>query len=172
MDWSLLRDDKIAKTGSMKKKKPSDDPDVKIVCRNRRARHDYAIEDTMEVGIVLVGTEVKSIRRGNVSLSDSYATIIDGEIFLVGAHIASYEMASHFNHEPKRQRKLLLHKRVINRLGIKIRERGYTLVPVELYFRKGRAKILLGLAKGRRQYDHRDAIRKKAERRELRDSNR
>ncbi len=154
----------------MKKKKPPVDPDVKMICRNRRARHDYHIESTMEAGLVLTGTEVKSLRQGKVSLSDSYATVIEGEIFLVGAHIAAYEMASHFNHDPKRQRKLLMHKREIGRLAIKIRERGFTLVPLEMYFRRGNAKVLLGLAKGRKQYDHRDTIRKKQERRELRET--
>jgi SsrA-binding protein len=104
-------------------------------------------------------------------LADSYAAVVDGEVFLIGVHIAGYEMASHFNHEPRRRRKLLLHKRVIDRLGQKTRERGYTLVPLEIYFRRGRAKVLLGLAKGRRQYDHRDEIRAEQERRELRGGN-
>jgi SsrA-binding protein len=139
-----------------------------VVCRNRRARHDYHVEDTIEAGLVLGGTEVKSLRQGRADLKDSYATFRDGEMFLVGMHIAAYERASHFNHEPTRERKLLLHKRALVRLGIKLKERGYTLVPLEVYFTRGWAKVLLGLAKGRKQYDHRDAIRAKEQRREMR----
>jgi SsrA-binding protein len=142
--------------------------DKTVVCRNRRARRDYHIEDTVEAGLVLEGTEVKSLRQGKADLKDAYAVNRDGEMFLVGSHIAAYDRASHFNHEPIRERKLLLHKRAIVKLGVKIRERGYTLVPLEIYFRGGWAKVLLGLAKGRRQYDHREAIRAKQERREMR----
>jgi SsrA-binding protein len=141
---------------------------LRVVCRNRRARRDYHIEDTVEAGLVLEGTEVKSLRQGQADLKDSYAAFRAGEMFLIGAHIAAYERASHFNHDPRRERKLLLRKRAITKLGIKIRERGYTLVPLEIYFKDGWAKVLLGLAKGRRQYDHRDAIRAKEERREMR----
>jgi len=142
--------------------------DKTVVCRNRRARRDYRIEDTLEAGLVLEGTEVKSLRQGKADLKDSYAVTRDGEMFLVGSHIAAYDRATHFNHEPTRERKLLLHKRAIVKLGVKIRERGYTLVPLEIYFKDGWAKVLLGLAKGRRQYDHREAIRAKEDRRELR----
>ncbi len=124
----------------------------------------------MEAGLVLKGTEVKSLRDGRGDLADAYATVQNGELFLIGSHIAAYEKASHFNHDPRRQRKLLMHKRAIQKLSTKIRERGYTLVPLEIYFRKGLAKVLLGLAKGRKQYDNRDLIRKKEERREMRDS--
>jgi SsrA-binding protein len=104
------------------------------------------------------------LRQGKADLKDAYAVNRDGEMFLVGSHIAAYDRASHFNHEPIRERKLLLHKRAIVKLGVKIRERGYTLVPLEIYFRGGWAKVLLGLAKGRRQYDHREAIRTDEER--------
>lgn len=145
----------------------SQDPNIKVVCRNKRARRDYHIETTVEAGIALVGTEVKSLRMGRVDLSDSYAAYRDGELFLVSSHIAAYDKASHFNHEPKRDRKLLLHKRSIERMGTKIRERGYTLVPLEIYFKDGWAKVLLGLAKGRKQHDRRDEIQKKAHKREL-----
>ncbi len=161
---------KTLETNSMGKEKTKPDADKKIVCRNRRARRNYHIEDTMEAGLVLVGTEVKSLRQGRADLVDSYGAFQESELFLIGMHIAVYDKASHFNHEPRRPRKLLMHKRAIHRLGIKIRERGYTLVPLEVYFRGGWAKILLGLAKGRKQYDNRDAIRRKEERRELRDS--
>lgn len=144
----------------------------KVVCRNRRARHDYDIEDTFEAGLVLVGSEVKSLRAGAADLKDAYAVYREGELFLVSAHIGAYEKASRFNHETRRERKLLLHKRVIEKLGQRIRERGYTLVPIEIYFRKGYAKVLLGLAKGRKQYDHRQEIRAEGERREMREAQR
>ena len=156
--------------GRKQKKKSPTDPDVKIVCRNRRARRDYHIESTMEAGLVLIGTEVKSLRQGKADLADSYAAFKDGELFLTGAHITPYDKASHFNHDPLRPRKLLLHKHVIHRLGVKIRERGFTLVPLEIYFRRGIAKVLLGVAKGRKQYDNRQEIRREEERREMRDS--
>jgi SsrA-binding protein len=152
--------------------KPAGDPDVKVVCRNRRARRDYHIEATAEAGIVLLGTEVKSLRQGRADLVDSYGTFREGEIFLVGMHIAVYDKASHFNHDPRRTRKLLLGKREIRRIGVKIRERGYTLVPLEVYFRGGWAKVLVGLAKGRKQHDNRETIRRKEERRELREASR
>jgi SsrA-binding protein len=142
----------------------------KVVCRNRRARHDYEIEDTFEAGLVLVGTEVKSLRAGKADLKDSYATWRDGELFLVSAHIGAYEQAGRFNHEPRRDRKLLMQKRVIERLGVRIRERGYTLIPLEIYFKRGHAKVLLGLAKGRKKYDHRQEILAESERREMREA--
>jgi len=137
------------------------------VCRNRRARRDYKIEQTFEAGLVLEGSEVKSLRQGNADLKDSYGAWRDGEIYLVGMHIAIYDKASRFNHDPRRDRKLLLHRRAIQKLGTRIRERGYTLVPLEVYFSRGWAKVLLGLAKGRRQHDRRDAIRERDERRDL-----
>ncbi len=151
-------------------KQDKESPGKKTVCRNRRARHNYHVEDTMEAGLVLVGTEVKSLRQGRADLADSYAMFQEGELFLVGSHIAEYDKASHFNHNPRRPRKLLLHKRAIRRLGVKIRERGYTLVPLEIYFQEGWAKVLLGLAKGRKQYDNRETIRRKEERREMREA--
>jgi len=137
----------------------------RTVCRNRRARRDYDIQDTFEAGMVLVGTEVKSLRQGKADIKDSYATYRDGEIFLIGFHIAPYEKANHFNHEPRRDRKLLLEKRVIGKLGVRIKERGYTLVPLEVYFKNGWAKVLVGLARGKRQYDHRQEIRARDEKR-------
>jgi SsrA-binding protein len=142
----------------------------KVVCRNRRARHDYDIEDTFEAGIALVGSEVKSLRGGRADLKDAYATWRDGELFLVSAHIGAYEKASHFNHEPRRERKLLMHAQEIERLGVRIRERGYTLIPLEIYFKKGYAKVLLGLAKGRKKHDRRQEILAESERREMRDA--
>jgi SsrA-binding protein len=152
----------------MKGHKPSADPEVRVVCRNRRARRDYHIEDTLEAGLVLTGSEVKSLRQGHADLADGYGAYRDGEVYLVNVHIAAYEQAARFNHDPRRDRKLLLHKRAIIRLGVKMRERGYTLVPLEIHFRRGWAKVLLGLAKGKKQYDNREAIRKREDRRELR----
>ncbi len=133
----------------------------KLVCSNRRARHEYQLEETFEAGLVLVGSEVKSLREGGAHLKDAYARVIRGEIFLVKAHIAPYAMASRENHEPERERKLLLNRREIDRLRGKVRERGYTLVPLDIYFSKGRAKLTLALARAKRQYDKRQAIAKR-----------
>jgi len=140
----------------------------KIICSNRRARHDYHIEETLEAGLVLVGSEVKSLRAGKANLKDSYARIQEGEVFLVKAHISPYEQANLQNHEPERQRKLLLNHREIHRLRVKVRERGYTLVPLDMYFREGRAKLTLALARGKRRYDKREAIAKRETERRLR----
>ncbi|HUT79264.1 MAG TPA: SsrA-binding protein SmpB [Polyangia bacterium] len=142
----------------------------RTIATNRRARRDYEISATVEAGLVLVGTEVKSLRDGKADLKDAYALERGGELFLVGMHITPYGRASHFNHEPRRERKLLLHRREILRLGTRIRERGFTLIPLELYFSGARVKVLLGLARGRKQYDHREAIREREDRRELRAS--
>lgn len=142
----------------------------RVVCRNRRARHDYEIVETFEAGLVLAGTEVKSLRQGKADIKDAYGAFRDGEIFLVGFHISPYEKASHFNHEPRRERKLLMQGRVIQKLGVRIKERGYTLVPLEVYFKNGWAKVLLGLAKGKKQYDHRHDIRARDEKRVIRES--
>lgn len=140
---------------------------VKIIAQNRKARHDFFIEDTVEAGIALIGTEVKSLRQGRANLSDAYAEISGGEVLLQNAHIAQYEPASRFNHDPLRPRRLLLHKREIRKLQTKVAERGYTLVPLSLYFRDGRAKVDLALAKGRKAYDKREAIRDRDVRRDM-----
>lgn len=132
--------------------------DVRSIAENRKARHDYFIEETYEAGIALVGTEVKSLRAGRVNLRDGYASIERGEIFLENVHISPYEQGNRFNHEPLRKRKLLMHRDEILRLFGKVREKGYTLVPVRLYFKKGRAKVEIGLAKGKKAYDKRDDI--------------
>jgi SsrA-binding protein len=140
---------------------------VKIIAQNRKARHDYFIEDVVEAGIALIGTEVKSLRQGRASLSDAYAEVIGGEVFLQNAHIAQYEPASRFNHDPLRPRRLLLHKREIRKLASRVAERGYTLVPLSLYFRNGKAKVELALAKGRKTYNKREAIRERDIRRDM-----
>ena len=129
----------------------------RIVAQNRKARYNYFVEETLEAGLVLQGTEVRAMRAGHASLGDSYADIRGKEIFLVNAHIAGYQAASRFNHEPLRPRKLLLHRREIEQLRGKLQREGYTLIPLSLYFNeRGRAKIELGLARGRRQIDKRE----------------
>lgn len=140
---------------------------VKIVVQNRKARHEYFIEETIEAGIALIGTEVKSLRMGRASLQDSYAEVVGGEVFLRNAHIDQYEPASRFNHDPLRPRRLLLHKSEIRRLASKVAERGYTLVPLSIYFRDGKAKVDLALARGKKSYDKREAIRDRDVRREM-----
>lgn len=133
----------------------------KQIAENRKARHDYHIEETIEAGIALQGTEVKSLRLGRVNLRDSFARVQNGEVFLHGVHISPYEQGNRFNHDPLRVRKLLLHKREIRRLAAKVQEQGYTLVPTKLYFKNGKCKVELALAKGKKLYDKRDSIAKR-----------
>jgi SsrA-binding protein len=132
---------------------------IKRVAENRKARHDYFIDDTYEAGIVLVGTEVKSLREGRVNLRDSYVEVKGSahapELFLVGAHISPFEQGNIWNHEPLRTRKLLLHKHEIERIAQRVRERGYTVMPTKMYFKDGRAKIEIGMARGKKLYDKR-----------------
>ncbi len=139
----------------------------KVVAQNKKARHDYFIEQTIETGIVLSGTEVKSIRAGKVSLKDSYANIKDGEVFIYGMHISPYEQGNIFNKDPLRDRKLLLNRFEINKLIGYIQQKGMTLVPLEVYFRNGRVKIELGIGKGKKLYDKREDIAKKDAQREI-----
>lgn len=129
------------------------------IAENRKARHDYFIEEVIEAGIELTGTEVKSMRLGRVNLRDSFARVMNGEVFLVNCHVAPYDKGNRWNHEPYRDRKLLLHKKEIRELLARVKQDGMTLVPVKLYFDKhGRAKVLLGVAKGKKQYDKRRTI--------------
>lgn len=138
-----------------------------IVCVNRQARHNYFIDETYEAGLMLVGSEVKSLRDGKANLVDSYARIHKGEAFLVNAHISAYSGANQFNHEPTRTRKLLLHAREIERLTGKTKERGLTLIPLKIYFKNGRAKVEIGLARGKKLYDKRETLRRKVAQREV-----
>ncbi len=138
----------------------------KVVATNRKARHDYTIEDTYEAGLVLTGTEVKSLRAGRASLVDGYAFIDGGEAWLDAVHIPEYNEGTWTNHPPRRKRKLLLHKQQILKLSSKVKEGGYTLVPLQLYFSDGRAKVEIALAKGKREYDKRQALRERQDRRE------
>jgi len=141
--------------------------EIKIACENRKARHDYFIHETYETGIELKGTEVKSLRVGKANLRDSYAEVKDGEIFVEHMHISPYEQGNIFNHEPLRPRRLLLHKREILKLFGKTREKGFTLVPLKIYFKKGRAKMELALASGKHNYDKRDALHEKSAQRDI-----
>ena len=131
---------------------------IKIVTTNRKAFHDYHILEITEAGIALVGTEVKSVREGRVNLKDCHARIESGEMILHGMHISAYDHGNRYNHDPERPRKLLLHKNEIWRLMSRVQERGLTLVPLKVYFKRGRAKVELALAKGKREYDKREAI--------------
>lgn len=139
----------------------------KIITQNRKARFEYFILETYECGIVLAGTEVKSIRNGNVNLKDSYAVIRNEEVFLCGMHVSPYEHGNIFNKDPLRDRKLLLHKHEIRKLIGTIQQKGLTLVPLELYFLRGKVKVLLGVAKGKKLYDKRDSIAKKDSQRDI-----
>jgi len=138
----------------------------KVVAQNKKARHDYHIEDTYEAGLVLVGTEVKSLRNGRASLVDGFAEVHDGEVFLHAVHIPVYTQGTWTNHEPRRVRKLLLHRDEIQKIDSKVRERGFTLIPLALYFKDGRAKVELGLARGKKSYDKRHAIAERTAKRE------
>lgn len=139
----------------------------KTVTENRKARHDYFIEEEYETGMVLSGTEVKSLRLGRANLKDAYARIKNGEVFVYQMHIAPYPFAYYGNHDPLRPRKLLLHRHEMKRLYGKVNEKGYTLVPTRVYFKKGKAKLTLALAKGKHQYDKREAIKRRDEKREM-----
>ena len=139
----------------------------KVITVNRQARHDYDIIETYEAGIALRGTEVKSLRAGRANLKDSYAKVVNGEVFMLGAHISEYEQGNRHNHDPKRDRKLLMHKREIVRLNSKISERGLTLVPLRMYFKRGKAKVALGLARGKRMPSKREELRRRVLDREM-----
>lgn len=134
---------------------------------NRKARHDYAVLDTIECGIVLTGTEVKSVRHGEVSLSGSYGAVLGGELWLVGADIAAYRFGNRFNHEPKSRRKLLVHAKEVRELKLKTEAKGLTLIPLKLYLKRGRVKLELGVCRGKALHDKRDSLKKKALKRDM-----
>jgi SsrA-binding protein len=143
------------------------DEPIKVIAQNRRARHEYHILETFEAGLALHGTEVKSLRLGKASLPESYARVENGEVFLLNAHIDEYDRGNRFNHDPTRRRKLLLHRREINRLIGRVEERGLTLVPLRMYFRRGKAKVELALARGKKTHDRREAIARREAEREM-----
>lgn len=140
---------------------------MKIACQNRKAYHDYAIEETIEAGIQLLGTEVKSLRDGKANLNDSYVIIKDSEAFLFNCHISPYTHGNIMNHEPMRTRKLLLHKKELERLIGKIRQKGFTLIPLKIYFKGSYAKVEVGLAKGKKTYEKREAIKEREAKRTI-----
>ena len=158
---------KDAAKSSSKGKAPADDSGIKIVARNRKARHEYELLEKVEAGLVLTGTEVKSLRNGKANLEDSYAEIDQGEVWLLGCDIPEYLQANRMNHVPKRRRKLLLHRREIAKLDSKSGEKGLTLVPLSIYFKKGIAKVELSVARGRKTYDKREAIKKQDAKRDI-----
>jgi len=140
---------------------------VKVVATNRKAFHEYQFHDTFEAGLVLKGSEIKSIRAGRVSLQDGFVAFEEGEAWLINVHIAPYDPASQQNHEPKRKRKLLLHRREIERLQSRAQEKGFTVIPTKLYLKDGRAKVEIGLARGKRLYDKREALAKRDSKRQV-----
>ncbi len=155
-----------AKAGGAKGGKGAD-PGVKVIAQNKRARFDFAIEDSWEAGLSLTGSEVKSLREGNVNLSDAYAAPQGDELVLLNCHIGEYKQAAQFGHAPLRDRRLLLHRAEIEKIRGKVEQRGYTLVPLSIYFKKGWAKVELGLARGRTHEDRRDAIAERETKREI-----
>ena len=142
-------------------------PEIESIARNKRARHDYHVLETWEAGIALTGTEVKSLRGGKANLTDAYGIVKDGEVYLLNLHISPYEQGNVFNHDPTRTRKLLLHRREIRRMIGAVERQGLTLVPLELYFKRGKAKVAIALAKGKQAHDKRDDLRKKDDEREM-----
>ena len=140
---------------------------VKVVATNRKARHEYHFDDTYEAGLVLMGTEIKSIRAGQVSIQEGFVLFEGGEAWLANVHIAQYDPASQQNHDPRRQRKLLLHRRQIDRLESRAREKGYTVIPTKLYLKDGRAKVEIALARGKKLYDKRQAIAERDSKRQM-----
>ena len=149
-------------------KKKDEGDEVQVVCRNKRAFHEYTIQDTLECGLVLTGTEVKSLRDGAGGLEDAYAKIEDGEVWLIGCDIPEYTYGNRLNHTPKRPRKLLLHRREIAKFAGKAAQRGFTLVPLRMYFKNGRAKVELAIARGKQLHDKRQAAKKADAQKEIR----
>jgi SsrA-binding protein len=148
--------------------KKDEDGGIKIICRNKRAFHEYEILESLECGVALTGTEVKSLRDGHASLEDAYAKIEDGELWLIGSDVPEYAMGNRMNHKPKRPRKLLLHRREINKFAGKATQKGFTLVPLKLYFKEGLAKVEVAIARGKQLHDKRQAAKKADAQREIR----
>jgi SsrA-binding protein len=153
--------------GGKSKKDAKDDKNERVIADNRKARHNYAVLDTLECGIMLVGSEVKSLRAGGLSLDEAYARVEGDEVWLLGANIAEYTYSHALNHEPKRRRKLLMHRREIYKFADRASEKGLTLVPLKMYFKEGRAKVLLGICKGKQKHDKRESIKQRDSKREI-----
>lgn len=156
----------MAKKGK-KKKKATVDPNERSIAENRKARHKFEVLDTLECGVALVGSEVKSLREGQLSLDESFGRVKKNEVWLMGADIAEYTQASRMNHDPRRPRKLLMHRHEITKFANLAHEKGLTLVPLKMYFKKGRAKVLLGLCKGKKLHDKRESLKKADSRRDI-----
>jgi SsrA-binding protein len=154
-------------TATAKKKKDAQHDNERVVTENRKARHNFEVLDTLECGIVLVGSEVKSLRNGKISLAEAYGRVREGEVWLVGCDIPEYSEANQFNHPPKRPRKLLMHRREIKKFAGQAFEKGLTLVPLKVYFKEGRAKVLLGLCRGKQKHDKREALKKTEAKRDI-----
>jgi SsrA-binding protein len=152
----------------MSKETDKKDEDLQVICRNKRAYHNYLVFDSLECGIVLTGTEIKSLRDGHASLEEAYAKIENSEVWLIGSDIPEYAMGNRLNHKPKRMRKLLLHRREIAKFAAKASQRGFTLIPLRLYFKNGLAKVELAVARGKQAYDKRESQRKAEAEREIR----
>jgi len=150
-----------------KQSSPSAEPERKNLARNKRALHDYHVVETWEAGLMLTGTEIKSLRTGQANMSDSYGVVRDGEVFLLNLHIPPYEQGNQFNHDPTRTRKLLLHKKEIKRMIGAVERQGLTLIPLELYFKRGKAKVALALGKGKKLHDKRADEKKRDDQREM-----
>jgi SsrA-binding protein len=150
-----------------KAKPGTDDPNEKLIAQNRKARYEYEVLDTLECGIMLVGSEVKSLRNGRISLDEAYARVDKGEVWLVGCDIQEYSHANALNHETKRRRKLLMHRREVKKFAGQAYEKSLTLVPLKMYFKRGRAKLLLGLCRGKKMYDKRETMKKRDVQRDL-----
>lgn len=152
----------------MSRKAEKDDPNFQNVTRNRRARHEYEIFDELECGIVLTGSEVKSVRNGKISIEEAYARVRDGELWLIGADIAEYPQATYMNHEPKRPRKLLLKRRELQKFAAAAEQQGFTMIPLEVYFQRGIVKVKVAVARGRKLHDKREKLKQNAARQEIR----
>lgn len=152
---------------SKNSKKSNDDPNEKLIAHNRKARYEYEVLDTLECGIMLVGSEVKSLRNGRLSIEEAYGRVDREEVWLVGMDIQEYGFANELNHDPKRRRKLLLHRREIRKFAAQAYEKNLTLVPLKMYFVRGRAKVLMGICRGKKQYDKRESMKKRDVKRDL-----
>lgn len=164
---TTAKQDVKSKSKSKSRSKSTDDPNERVVAQNRKARHNFEVLDTLECGIALVGSEVKSLRQGRVSLDEAYARMDGGEVWLVGLDVPEYSFANVQNHNPRRRRKLLLHRREIRKFAAQAYEKSLTLVPLKIYFKRGRAKVLLGICRGKKQYDKREALKKRTTQREI-----
>lgn len=156
----LERSTPTSKPSKKKKAAAAANPNERVITHNRKARHNYTVFDTLECGIMLVGSEVKSLRNGRVSLEESYARVRDGDVWLIGCDIAEYVEANRLNHNPRRPRKLLLHRRELKRFAQRAHEKGLTLVPLQMHFKRGLAKVVLGICRGKQRHDKREVMKK------------